>query len=55
MAFDFQKIFDTLKSGIVTLAETDLKNYISAATQDGEAVLDALKLLQTNLKRMYLT
>jgi len=43
MAYNFDTVFTSLKSGVITLAETDLKNYISAAEQDGQAVLDDLK------------
>ena len=43
MAYNFDTIFNTLKSGVINLAETDLKNYVSAAEQDGQAILDQLK------------
>jgi hypothetical protein len=43
MAYNFDTVFNTLKSGITTLAETDLKNYVSSAEQDGQAILDQLK------------
>lgn len=48
MAVDFGKVLDTLKTGVITLAENDLKNYVTQATADGKAIIDGLKAdLQT--------
>ena len=42
MPVDFANVLQTLKNGIVNLAETDVKNYIAQATQDGQAILTQL-------------
>jgi len=33
----------TLKSGVINLAETDVKDYVAEATQDGQGILIDLK------------
>ncbi|MDN5288445.1 MAG: hypothetical protein JWR38_4719 [Mucilaginibacter sp.] len=43
MPIDFAKAFKALKNGIVDLAEKDLKDYIAAATKDGNDILNAMK------------
>jgi hypothetical protein len=43
MAFDFNNVLNTLKAGIINLAETDVKNYVAQATQDGQAILTELE------------
>ena len=43
MAIDLTKVFDTLKTGIINLAEKDVKDYITEATSDGQAILNELK------------
>jgi hypothetical protein len=43
MPLDFNNVFNTLKTGVVNLAETTLSNFVAAASQDGLAFLDALK------------
>jgi hypothetical protein len=42
-ATDFDKLFDTLKSGVVDLAKSTMKDYASQATKDGQNVLNKLK------------
>ena len=42
MPIDFAQVFDTLKAGIINLAETDVKNFVAQATQDGQAMLNEL-------------
>lgn len=36
---DFKNVFQTLKQGISTIAEKQLKEYVAAATADGQAIL----------------
>ena len=43
MSVDFANVLNTLKNGVITLAEKDLKDYIASATKDGQAVLDTLQ------------
>ena len=43
MPLDFNNVFNTLKTGVINLAETSLKNFVAAASQDGLAFLEALK------------
>jgi hypothetical protein len=43
MSVDFANVLNTLKNGVITLAEKDLKDYVASATKDGQAVLDTLK------------
>jgi len=43
MPIDFNNVFNTLKTGVINLAETSLKNFVAAASQDGLTFLDALK------------
>src|ERR1700743_3671309 len=43
MTIDFTNVFNTLKNGIINLAETDVKNYLKAASKDGQALLDEMK------------
>src|ERR1700761_7388978 len=43
MPIDFASVWNTLKTGVVNLAETDLKQFVAAATTDGQSVLDGLK------------
>jgi len=42
-AIDFNAIFDQIKKGIVTLAETTLSNYVSKAKSDATQMLNAMK------------
>lgn len=42
-AIDFNELFDTLKTGIVDLAKTTMKDYVSQATKDGQNVLNKMK------------
>jgi len=43
MQIDFGNVLNTLKTGIVNLAQTTLKDYVAQATQDGQAILNELK------------
>lgn len=43
MNIDFQNVLQTLKQGITTIAEKDIKDYVAAATADGQAILTSLK------------
>jgi hypothetical protein len=43
MDIDFQNVLQTLKQGITTIAEKDVKNYVSGATADGQAILASLQ------------
>jgi hypothetical protein len=43
MSVDFANVLNTLKNGVITLAEKDLKDYVASATKDGQAVLDTLQ------------
>lgn len=43
MAIDFTNVLNTLKTGIVNLAEKDVKGYVSSATADGQAILIELE------------
>jgi hypothetical protein len=43
MSVDFASVLTTLKNGVITLAEKDLKDYVASATKDGQAVLETLK------------
>ena len=43
MAIDFKNILSQLKKGITNLAESSLKEYVAAATTDGQAILAELK------------
>jgi len=43
MAVDFTNVWNTLKAGIVNLAEKDLKDFVAQATKDGQGILDQLK------------
>ena len=43
MPIDFAKALKALKNGIVDLAEKDLKDFVAAATQDGNTILNAMK------------
>jgi hypothetical protein len=43
MQIDFGSVLNTLKTGIIKLAQTSLKDYVAQATQDGQAILDELK------------
>jgi hypothetical protein len=43
MNIDFENVLQTLKQGITGIAEKDLKPYVTAATADGEAILNGLK------------
>jgi hypothetical protein len=43
MAIDFGNALSTLKTGIVNLAEKDVKAYVSSATADGQAILSELE------------
>jgi hypothetical protein len=40
---DFNSAFNTLKTGVINLAETELKNYVAQASKDGQALLDSMK------------
>lgn len=40
---DFNAIFDQLKQGVVNLAESTLKNYVSKAKSDGTKMLTEMK------------
>lgn len=42
-AIDFNELFETLKTGIIDLAKTTMKDYASQATKDGQNVLNKLK------------
>lgn len=41
-AIDFANVLNTLKTGVINLAETDVKDYVAEATQDGQAILTTL-------------
>jgi hypothetical protein len=43
MNIDFENVLQTLKQGITGIAEKDLAAYVSAATADGQAILDGIK------------
>ncbi len=43
MAIDFANVFNTLKNGVINIAETDLKDFVASAKSDGQAILDDLK------------
>jgi hypothetical protein len=43
MKIDFENVLQTLTQGITGIAEKDLKDYVSAATADGQAILNGLK------------
>src|SRR5882672_2087779 len=43
MPINFANVLKALKSGIVDLAEKDLKDFVTAATKDGKAILNAMK------------
>jgi hypothetical protein len=43
MAIDLTNVFDTLRTGIINLAEKDVKDYIAEATSDGQVMLNELK------------
>jgi hypothetical protein len=40
---DFTSAFNTLKTGVINLAESELKNYVAQASKDGQAMLDTMK------------
>lgn len=48
MALNFKDIFESLKEGVSSLAETSLQDFISQAKTDGKNILDSLK---SNLKK----
>jgi hypothetical protein len=43
MAINFKNVLATLKKGIADLAGNTLKEYVAAATADGQAILNELK------------
>ncbi|MFI5161223.1 MAG: hypothetical protein ACHQHN_08090 [Sphingobacteriales bacterium] len=43
MDIDFQQVLQSLKQGIIGIAEKDLKDYVTAATADGQAILRGLE------------
>jgi hypothetical protein len=43
MTIDFENVLQTLKQGITGIAEKDLADYVSAATADGQAIINNLK------------
>ncbi|MEN0052154.1 MAG: hypothetical protein AAGC65_00725 [Mucilaginibacter sp.] len=43
MAVNFKNILQTLKNGIVDIAEKDLKDFVADATADGQEMLSELK------------
>lgn len=43
MAIDFKNILSQLRKGITNLAENSLKEYVAAATADGQAILADLE------------
>jgi hypothetical protein len=48
MPIDFANVLNTLKNGVINLAETDVKDFVAQATQDGQAILATLNAdLQT--------
>jgi hypothetical protein len=40
---NFETVFNTLKAGVVSLAQTTIKDYVNEAKADGLALLDQLK------------
>lgn len=47
-AIDFANVLNTLKTGVINLAETDVKDYVAQATQDGQAILTTLNAALQN-------
>ncbi|KAA6438436.1 hypothetical protein FEM33_17265 [Dyadobacter flavalbus] len=47
-AIDFNQLYDSLKSGVETVAKESLNSYVSQATKDGK---NALQDIKTNLQR----
>jgi hypothetical protein len=43
MPVDFATVLNTLKTGVINLAEKDVKDYVAQATQDGQSILAELK------------
>jgi hypothetical protein len=43
MNIDIENVLQTLKQGIRGIAEKDLAVYVSAATADGQSILDGMK------------
>jgi hypothetical protein len=42
MPVDITNVINTLKIGVTNIAETDLKDYLSQATRDGQSIIDSL-------------
>jgi hypothetical protein len=40
---DTTAVFDTLKNGVISLAQATFKNYVNEAQSDGQAMLDQMK------------
>jgi hypothetical protein len=43
MPIDFGAVLKTLESGIINLAETDVKDFVAQATADGQAIIAEMK------------
>ena len=43
MPINFQEIFNNLKQGVSSLAETSLKDFVLQAKSDGQKILDSMK------------
>jgi hypothetical protein len=43
MPSDFNELFEQLKKGVIDLAETTLKKYVSKAKSDGKQMLEEMK------------
>ena len=52
---DTTQVFDTLRTGIVSLAQTTFKGYAIQAQSDGQAILDQMKTDIENWTNQYTT